>query len=83
MVCVGNARERLGGGRVNMKNNENSHKNRGKGDLWRAQGQGSSQQVMDVPPGDLAVPLDVMLPLPPPLLLSLICQQNEGHLRGW
>ena len=45
-----------------------------------------SPQVMDVLPGDLEVPLDVVLPLPlplSPLPLSLSCQRGAGHLLGW
>lgn len=45
VVCVGDARERLGSGRVSMKDDENGHKNRGEGGLWRAHGLGSSHQV--------------------------------------
>lgn len=43
---------------------------------------GSSHQVMNVLPGDLAIPLGVVFPLPPPPL-SLICQQEAGNLLGW
>ena len=83
MVGVGKAKERLGSNRVSMKNDKNSQENRGEGGLWRAHGLGSSHQVMDVLPGDLVVLLDVVFPLPPSLLLSLICQGEMGHLLGW
>jgi len=41
VVYIGNVRERLGSGRVTMKNDENRHKNRGEEGLWRAHGLGS------------------------------------------
>lgn len=38
IVGIGRVRKRLGGSRVRMKNNKDSHKNVGKGSLWRACG---------------------------------------------
>lgn len=69
LVSVGKARERLSSSRVSMKNDKKNQDNRGEGSLLRLHGLGSSQYIMDVLPGDLAVPLGMVLPLPP---LSLI-----------
>lgn len=71
VVGVGKPRERLGSSRVSM-NNKSSHKYKGEESLWEAHGLGSSHQVMDVSSVDLAVPLDVVFPMPPSLPLSLI-----------
>jgi hypothetical protein len=63
---------------------KNSQENRGKGGLWKAQGLGSSHQVMDVLPGDLVIILGVACPLPPPpLLLSLIYLPVRGRPSSW
>jgi len=62
VLCVGNALKRLDSSRVSMKNDNNSHKNRGEGSLLRTHGLGSCRQGMNVLPGGLPVPLDVMFP---------------------
>jgi hypothetical protein len=82
MVGIGKTKEMLISSRVRMKEDKNSQENKEDRALWRAQDPDSSHQVMDVFPGDLLVLLGVMFPLPPPLL-SLFCQQEEGHLLGW
>lgn len=63
-----------------MKYNKDSHKNRGKGNLWKMCGLESSHQVMDVLLENLVVSLVAASSLLPQ---SLICKHKTEVLGQW